>query len=378
MNPNRFWYGLGRAHLISATHWILTSVLTLSYASTTSAAATYRYSGDGLRTTVATQASGTTSYAYDPSGSGGLGQPTGTFTSGTLTSQTLYGPGTDDPLVQTTSSGTYFLLADGGGSVTSVTSATQLQSSYRYDPYSVSTEAAGPVSSPYRYAGGVWDAGPGLAYDRARFYDPSTGRFLSQDPVGGGYAYAGDNPVNARDPSGRSSWTGAGEGGGTSTPSCSLGQLLNGDCPSETGSTTSSGGNPGGGGNGPVVSPRCAVDWTLLVVGLVMGMLGIWADLQDATMMAHILDIATLMGPDFEGLSAAFASGNIGGEISAIAGALFDALQAIWGEIIENIVTGFFMWLSVALNFAETFVRLARTSLRARKQYGVCVCLSPS
>ncbi len=37
----------------------------------------------------------------------------------------------------------------------------------------------------------------------SRFYDPSTGRFLSKDPLGGGYAYAGDNPANGRDPSGK-------------------------------------------------------------------------------------------------------------------------------------------------------------------------------
>ena len=38
-----------------------------------------------------------------------------------------------------------------------------------------------------------------------RYYDPRTGRFLSQDPAGDGnnwYAYAGNNPVNAVDPSG--------------------------------------------------------------------------------------------------------------------------------------------------------------------------------
>ncbi|GEM_PF-3338472 len=51
----------------------------------------------------------------------------------------------------------------------------------------------------------------GLIYLRARYYDPSTGRFLSKDPAGGKlsspvtqnkYVYANNNPVNAGDPTG--------------------------------------------------------------------------------------------------------------------------------------------------------------------------------
>jgi uncharacterized protein RhaS with RHS repeats len=42
---------------------------------------------------------------------------------------------------------------------------------------------------------------------RARYYNPNTGRFLSEDPIGflGGinlYEYAGDNPISFSDPSG--------------------------------------------------------------------------------------------------------------------------------------------------------------------------------
>ncbi len=52
----------------------------------------------------------------------------------------------------------------------------------------------------------------GCAYDngpiyRARYYDPATGRFLSEDPIGfdGGsnfYAYVGNSPTNRKDPLG--------------------------------------------------------------------------------------------------------------------------------------------------------------------------------
>ena len=53
---------------------------------------------------------------------------------------------------------------------------------------------------------GQWDAS-GLQYRRNRYYDPKTGRFTQQDPIGlaGGlnlYGYAGGDPVNFSDPFG--------------------------------------------------------------------------------------------------------------------------------------------------------------------------------
>ncbi len=58
-----------------------------------------------------------------------------------------------------------------------------------------------------RMAGQQYDQTTGLYYMRARFYDPSMGRFLSEDPIGidGGlnlYAYSGNDPINTSDPAG--------------------------------------------------------------------------------------------------------------------------------------------------------------------------------
>jgi RHS repeat-associated protein len=50
--------------------------------------------------------------------------------------------------------------------------------------------------------------GTGLQYNRARYYSPSLGRFISEDPIGfaGGdvnlYAYVGNSPTNYVDPNG--------------------------------------------------------------------------------------------------------------------------------------------------------------------------------
>jgi RHS repeat-associated protein len=94
------------------------------------------------------------------------------------------------------------------------------------------------------------DPGVGLSLLGARLYDPGTGRFLQRDPVLeagdpqqlGGYAYAGNDPVNRSDPSGLSACimvdrdfcAGRGPGGGGGG----------------SGSTGSAGGGSGSGGGG--------------------------------------------------------------------------------------------------------------------------------
>lgn len=63
------------------------------------------------------------------------------------------------------------------------------------------------------YTGAIYDKGTGLYQMNARYYDPATERFLSQDTVRGEkndsgtwnlYTYCANNPIKYVDPSGHS------------------------------------------------------------------------------------------------------------------------------------------------------------------------------
>lgn len=68
------------------------------------------------------------------------------------------------------------------------------------------TSAPGSTSTNTGFSGAATtSSGSGFVYLRNRWYDPNTGRFLTQDPIGLGggvnlYAYAGNNPISFSDP----------------------------------------------------------------------------------------------------------------------------------------------------------------------------------
>src|SRR5438552_13190714 len=81
-----------------------------------------------------------------------------------------------------------------------------LGQSYSYRPFGELTNSP-TDSNPFQFTGREND-GSGLLYYRARYYNPAWGRFVSADPAGFGgginpYVYAGNNPANVTDPSGK-------------------------------------------------------------------------------------------------------------------------------------------------------------------------------
>ncbi len=63
----------------------------------------------------------------------------------------------------------------------------------------------GADPNPFRYCGEYFDVESGAYYLRARYYDPSVGRFTQEDPAKHGYnwyAYCNNNPIRFVDPTG--------------------------------------------------------------------------------------------------------------------------------------------------------------------------------
>jgi RHS repeat-associated protein len=124
-----------------------------------------------------------------------------------------YLPGTDAPLARITgdaASTIEFVQQDGRGDVIGLTTGANMTQHVLYGAWG-DVEAVSGDSLPQTRLGWkvlVWEGGTAqLYYVRSRWYDPQSGSFLSEDPLGlsGGrntYAYADNDPVNGWDPSG--------------------------------------------------------------------------------------------------------------------------------------------------------------------------------
>ena len=142
-------------------------------------------------------------------------------------SRYLYGPAIDQVLAQETTSGAgnvYWLLADNEGSIRDVVDKVGAAVSgghFQYDAFGNVLSGDTTLGRNF-FTGRELDILTGLQYNRERWYDPATGRFISQDPIGlaGGqfnfYVYAGNNPTNETDPNGL---MGGGPAGGRGTVS---------------------------------------------------------------------------------------------------------------------------------------------------------------
>ena len=105
-----------------------------------------------------------------------------------------------------------FYLHNGHGDVVDLRSSSgALLNKYSYDIWGNPLTTIENIENPFRYSGEMWDSTVNLQYLRARWYDPSIGRFISEDTYEGEttnslslnlYTYVENNPLKYIDPSG--------------------------------------------------------------------------------------------------------------------------------------------------------------------------------
>ena len=114
----------------------------------------------------------------------------------------------DEPLAMLRSSATSYFHADGLGSITSLSNAAgSIANTYTYDSFGKLTASTGSLVNPFQYTARESDSETGLYYNRARYYDSATARFLDEDPIEfwsgvNFYAYVHNDPIDFFDPTG--------------------------------------------------------------------------------------------------------------------------------------------------------------------------------
>ncbi|MFJ4967139.1 RHS repeat-associated core domain-containing protein [Streptomyces sp. NPDC088729] len=164
------------------------------------ASSLFTYDALGTRTA---KTLGTTTKKYLTDGSNPLVEQNSTG----ATTATVATSGLDEYLTRTENNTTQIYLTDALGSIVGLANTDgTIATRYTYDPNGQPTTSGAASSNPYTFTGRESD-GTGLLHYRNRYYDPESGRFISQDPIGHAgstnlYQYALSSPTTYTDPSG--------------------------------------------------------------------------------------------------------------------------------------------------------------------------------
>jgi RHS repeat-associated protein len=102
----------------------------------------------------------------------------------------------------------YYYTFDHLGSIREMSDGSgTLEARYSYDPYGRTTKVSGSLEASFQYAGYYQHAPSGVSLTLYRAYDPTTGKWLSRDPmeerVGTNlFGYVNQNPIIGSDPLG--------------------------------------------------------------------------------------------------------------------------------------------------------------------------------
>ena len=172
--------------------------------------ADYSYDMRDLRV-VTTKPEGTTYYQYDTSGDLIWKSEAGNST------KYIQALGETWAEVRSTASGsaTYYHHTDHEGSTELITDANgKVVWSGSYEAFGKLSRSNGGLEFDASYTGKQVDPDTGLYYFNARWYDPTLGRFITEDPARDGnnwYTYAAENPLTKIDPTGNEVIVASGE-----------------------------------------------------------------------------------------------------------------------------------------------------------------------
>jgi RHS repeat-associated protein len=116
--------------------------------------------------------------------------------------------GVDQVQAELRSGAISYYEADGLGSITSLSNAGgALAHTYTFDSFGNPTASSGSLINPFRYTAREFDPEASLYYYRARYFDPASGRFISEDPkrfqaAANFYPYVSNSPTTHLDPFG--------------------------------------------------------------------------------------------------------------------------------------------------------------------------------
>ncbi len=185
----------------------------VGYMTTAIGVSTFSYAGDGLRASKTSPDGTVTRYTWDRSTSLPVLLVETVDAPGTANDKTIryiYGPEggvLEDITKPSGSEVARWYHRDHLGSVRALTDSTgAVLATFTYDAYGELSGSTGSATSPFGWAGEYRDTETGFVYLRARYYDPTTGVFLTRDPLspvtGTPYAYGGNDPINMVDPTG--------------------------------------------------------------------------------------------------------------------------------------------------------------------------------
>jgi RHS repeat-associated protein len=126
-----------------------------------------------------------------------------------LTTRYFRGDVVDQLFARIDSGTSYWELTDRQGSIrTIIDNSATVKDQISYDGWGNASQTASTYGGRYLYTGREFDVETGLQYNRTRYYDPTTSRWISQDPRGFDagdsdlYRYVNNSQTASADPSG--------------------------------------------------------------------------------------------------------------------------------------------------------------------------------